>query len=213
MGFTEVPDGKGWVMCVAEDGRAMLKTVPIRNGAIDIPKLRGFLGDDLPDDGWIYIAVPAGKPVVVTSAISVQNRQEEQPPRVAEKPKKQEGPALGGVWVGEMKQGIYPAGYDFAMDLRQEGTRVTGTTRVAYRGSDPDNYGLMGVEGSFTGTTLTLKETSVIANHPPAGHSWCIKVLSLGWAPGSPPSLSGSWNAPDGCGTIFVTRAVLPGEE
>jgi hypothetical protein len=108
-------------------------------------------------------------------------------------------PNLSGDWRGKFTQ---PAertyNYENEMSLTFAGRVATGTSRVTVAG-DPTYFGNFTLTGTVTGSEFTFSETSITAQNPLPGRTWCIKsgVLTYRLVNGE-RTLRGPWTAP-GC--------------
>jgi len=114
-----------------------------------------------------------------------------------------------GIWSGLLTQetGAPATKYLYKMFLSQQGTTVSGTSRIEWF-DDPRYYGVMQLEGVIDGYNFRFRETNILEENPPPGVWWCVKEGTLTFTPGANmDSLSGPWEAP-GClpGEIYLER-------
>lgn len=119
-----------------------------------------------------------------------------------------------GVWIGTMTQ---PGGpyehYLLRVEIRLEGTKITGTSRIEVPGTGW--FGEMPIEGEIVGDSVRYTEGWMVAEKIPSEIAWCMKKAALQFIPSTDPaavdSLIGPWESPP-ClpGHIRLGRA--PGE-
>ena len=105
---------------------------------------------------------------------------------------------LNGVWEGTWFQnsGGVASEYNGKMVLTQNGTDITGTSRIELI-NEPQYYGLMNISGSLDGSAFTFQETELVEDNSKSSFFWCIKTgtLSLSYSDGI-KKLTGNWSAP-----------------
>lgn len=118
---------------------------------------------------------------------------------------------VNGLWEGTLSQptGGIQTSYTFEMDLVDTNGQVTGVSLIEL--DNPEDFGVMAVTGTVTGSTFTFQESSILFQALPSNDLWLLKSGSLNIS-ASGPSLSGSWTGTasgnqTGSGTLDVTFA------
>lgn len=91
-----------------------------------------------------------------------------------------------GVWIGTMTQpgGPYDE-YLLRVEIRIEGTKITGISRIEIPGTDW--YGEMPIEGEIVGDTVHYTEGWMVAEKIPSEIAWCMKKAVLQFCPQPTP--------------------------
>lgn len=106
---------------------------------------------------------------------------------------------LDGVWIGTMTQpgGPYEK-YLLRVEIRTEGTKIIGKSRIEVPGTDW--YGEMPIEGEVSGDTVRYTEGWMIAEKIPSEIAWCMKKATLQFlattSTTAVDSLTGPWESP-----------------
>lgn len=116
---------------------------------------------------------------------------------------------LTGIWIGRMTHGTdaYTREWEITLTLKQNASRVTGTTRLDFR----EYFAVFALSGTYRGGTLTAAEGRLLDQGAGSVH-WCMgRTLQL--EPVSTDRLRGRWrSATPGCsdGVINVERCHDP---
>lgn len=114
---------------------------------------------------------------------------------------------LTGIWLGKLTQAnSHPDKYRFRLELKQEGTQVTGISHISF----PDSveiYARMTLSGEFSDGKLIFSEKTIERFHHFPKGSWCLKSGTLRMIQvGEFRRLQGTWS-----GWAGTTRC-SPGE-
>lgn len=90
------------------------------------------------------------------------------------------GQDMSGEWNGILRQseGGAADAYYFVLNIKQNGTKITGTSRVSFV-EQPEFYAIMELQGTFKDDILMLTETKIIEEKTYEGLDWCIKKAKL----------------------------------
>jgi hypothetical protein len=115
---------------------------------------------------------------------------------------------LTGVWSGTVIQTGKPGNFLYAIDMKQEGQKVTGTATSS--NADGTGSAKFEVGGTFDGKLLVLQE---VLQLEPENAKWCLKHIRLQYAEKQGVmTLEGTWEA-QGCkpGTMKLAVRQLVG--
>jgi hypothetical protein len=116
---------------------------------------------------------------------------------------------VAGKWSGTATQpgGTTATVWSYSLDLTQNGTAISGTSRGGAFVGSTEYYYFMTVSGTVRGNTVTLQDGTVTGGNTPPGGSWCVKSLTLTYNAGT-SMMTGTWQAPNcGTGDISVKRS------
>lgn len=118
---------------------------------------------------------------------------------------------ISGTWDGVLTQ-VGNGSFVFQMEIVQNGTRITGTSRIQKFGNadkgGSEYYAVLEIKGTFVNNVLEFQETSFRKNVPQPGYRWCQKQGRLNYVESETLSrLDGEWTEQQ-CspGSITLTR-------
>lgn len=87
---------------------------------------------------------------------------------------------MSGEWNGVLRQsaGGAASSYYFTLNLKHNGSVITGTSKVAFV-DKPQYYAIMQLKGKFKDDVLTFEETKIIEQKTYDGLEWCRKKAKL----------------------------------
>jgi hypothetical protein len=87
-----------------------------------------------------------------------------------------QAPVLSGTWLGKLEQSGKPlfTNYRLRLELKQEGTRVTGLSYI-HLADNSELYAKMKLEGRYEKGVFTFHELELLDSRQQADMGWCLK--------------------------------------
>jgi hypothetical protein len=117
---------------------------------------------------------------------------------------------MSGEWNGMLQQseGGAASSYYFTLNLKQKGTVITGTSKVAFV-DKPAYFAIMSLEGTFKDDILTISETKIKSENIYDGLEWCLKNAKLKFTIQKDGfCVEGTWSGKTPSGTYCVPGSV-----